>query len=131
MQYIYIHSDAYRFGDIFEPLSQGFLNLPACRHRSAFRILMSARKIVATFFKKLLQKFFLKKLPQKFEIASSIALTVAMFVATFLTIFIATFIVAMYQLFLKCSNIATFKKSVATIGTNFMNVATFGTSEKV
>ena len=79
-----------------QALFQGFLNLPACRHRSAFRILMSARKIVATFFKKLLQKFFLKKLLQKFEITSSIALAVAtflaMFVATFLTIFIATFL---------------------------------------
>ena len=77
-------------------LDQGFLNLPACRHRSAFRILMSARKIVATFLKKLLQTFFVEKLLQKFEITSSIALAVAtflaMFVATFLTIFIATFL---------------------------------------
>ena len=81
---------------INRPYYQGFLNLPACRHRSAFRILMSARKIVATFLKKLLQKFFLKKLLQKFEITSSIALAVAtflaIFVATFLTIFIATFL---------------------------------------
>ena len=30
---------------------QGFLNLPACRYRPAFKILMPAKKIVATFFK--------------------------------------------------------------------------------
>ena len=78
-----------------QPLVQGFLNLPACRYCSAFRILMSAQKIVATFLKKLLQTFFVEKLLQKFEITSSIALAVATFlakfVATFLTIFTATF----------------------------------------